>query len=191
MYEESSTINSISQKVKFAFIVFFVISFALFNNSNPVSSIKEGIVTGTGYGNNGERFGSFITCSGSNSLHYFKGSNIDFKTSLNDNSLGNEKSDTSIGSWVINFITDDSQSPAKIAGLIIESNVDHNGYRLLGKETFDNVCNNIGNIITLTGECGENKRITFSDSNYERVGSIIPPHGDKIYHLFGSKVSCD
>lgn len=186
----SSTMNPTIRREISAFMVFFIISIALFNNGNAVYSMKDGVISGTGFGNNGERFGSFISCSVSNTLHYFKGSNIHFKSPLNDNLEGKD-SDKFLGTWVINFKTDYSQSPVKIGGLITESNVDHNVYSLIGEETFDNICNSIGNTITLTGECGENTRIAFSDSNKEKVGSIIPPYGDKMYQLFGSEVDCD
>lgn len=186
----SSNLNSAMRRLIFKFMVYTIVSIALFDHGNTVYSIKDEIFSGTGYGNNGERFGSFMTCSGSNSFHYFEGSNIYFKTQMNDNAAGGNKSGPSIGSWIINFIADNSQSAVKIGGLITEANIDHNMYSLFGEETFDNVCNNVGNTITLTGECGENKKITFSDSN-EKIGSIVPPDGVKLYELFGSVIDCD
>src|SRR3712207_1614832 len=148
-------------KLGYTFIVFFVMSAILFNNGNMVYSVREGVISGTGYGNNGKRFGSFITCSEPDVAHYFKGSTIHFKTFLSDISEVGGNSATSSGSWVIEFIAEDSQSPIKIGGQIIESSLDHNTFTLVGEETFDNVCNDIGNTITLTGECGENTRIGF------------------------------
>lgn len=190
MSQRAATVISPIQRVIFIFIGFFIISSAGFNDGIAGYSINDGVISGTGFGNNGERFGSFMICSDSNTLHYFKGLNIYFKTIFNDNSFSGKKSDIPLGSWVINFVTADSQYPVKIEGLITGSNVDHNSYRILGEETFDNVCNSIGNTITLTGECGQNTRITFSDSNNEKVGSLIPPYGDRIYQLFGSEVNC-
>jgi hypothetical protein len=192
MYDKSDlTSNSKMRKLVYVFVAFFVISTILFNNGNIVYSINQGIISGTGYGNSGERFGSFISCSETDEVHYFKGSTIHFKTSLSDNSAVGKNSGPSSGSWVIEFVSENSQAPIMIGGQIIESNLDYNAYSLLGEQTFDNVCNNIGNTITLTGECGENTRIWFLDSNYEKVGSITPPSGDKVYHLFGSEVDCD
>ncbi len=191
MNEESdSSLNSKMRKSVYVFVAFFIISTILFNNGNTVYSINQGIISGTGYGNNGERFGSFVACSESDAVHYFKGSTIYFKTTLTDNSAVNKNSGTSLGSWVIEFIADNSQSPVRIGGQIIESNLDHNTYTLLGEKTFDDVCSNIGNTITLTGGCGENTRIWYSDSNNEKVGSITPPDGDKAFYLFGSEVDC-
>ena len=186
---DSSSNTKMRQSV-YVFVAFFVISAVLFNNGNTVYSINQGIISGTGYGNNGERFGSFINCSGTDKVHYFKGSTIHFETSLSDNSAVGKNSGTSLGSWVIEFIAEDSQSPVRIGGQIIESNLDHNTYTLLGEKTFDSVCNNIGNTITLTGGCGENTRIWYSDSNNEKVGSITPPNGDKAFYLSGSEVNC-
>jgi hypothetical protein len=191
MNEKSdSSLNSKMRKSVYVFVAFFIISTILFNNGNTVYSINQGIISGTGYGNNGERFGSFVACSESDTVHYFKGSTIYFKTTLTDNSAVNKNSGTSLGSWVIEFIADNSQSPVRIGGQIIESNLDHNTYTLLGEKTFDDVCSNIGNTITLTGGCGENTRIWYSDSNNEKVGSITPPDGDKAFYLFGSEVDC-
>ena len=187
----NSTLHSKMMKLIYVFTAFFVISTILSNIGNTVYSINQGIVSGTGYGNNGERFGSFISCSETDVVHYFKGSTIHFETSLSDDSAVGKNSGTSLGSWVIDFIAEDSQSPMRIGGQIIESNLDHNTYKLLGEQTFDNVCNNIGNDITLTGACGENTGIWFSDSNNEKVGSVTPPDGDKVYHLFGSEVKCN
>ena len=184
-------LNSKIRKLGYGFTAFFVISAILFNNGNTVYSINQGIISGTGYGNNGERFGSFMTCSEPDVVHYFKGSTINFKTSLTDNSGVGKNSGTSLGSWVIDFIAENSQSPVRIGGQIIESNLDHNTYTLVGEKTFDNVCNNTGNAITLTGGCGENTRIWFLDSNNEKVGSTTPPYGDKINYVFGSEVDCD
>lgn len=191
MIERSDlSLNSEIRKSVCVFVAFFIISAIFFNNDNTVYSIKQGIISGTGYGNNGERFGSFISCSGTDEVHYFKGSTIHFETSLSDNSAAGKKSGTSLGSWVIEFIAENSQSPVRIGGQIIESNLDHNTYTLLGEKTFDNVCNNVGDTITLTGGCGENTRIWYSDSNNEKVGSITPPDGDKAFYLFGSEVDC-
>ncbi|TVP39464.1 hypothetical protein [Candidatus Nitrosocosmicus arcticus] len=185
-----SSLNSKMQKSVYIFVAFFVISAILFNNGNTVYSINQGIISGTGYGNSGERFGSFISCSETDEVHYFKGSTIHFETSLSDNSAVGKNSGTSLGSWVIEFTAENSLSPVRIGGQIIESNLDRDTYTLLGEKTFDNVCNNIGNIITLTGGCGENTRIWYSDSNNEKVGSITPPDGDKAFYLLGSEVDC-
>lgn len=175
----------------FIFTVFFLVSIFLFNRVDAVYSINEGNISGTGYGNNGERYGSFRICSGSDTLHYFKGSNIYFHTSSNDDSAGGKISEVSLGSWVIDFLTEHPQGLVRVGGQIVQSSLNQDTYRLLGKETFDDVCNNIENIITLTGECGENTKISFFESNNEKVGSIAPPYGYKVYYLFGSEVNCD
>ena len=71
-----------------------------------------------------------------------------------------------------------------------EVNYDQFNNTIVGTETFDNVCNDVGNTITLKGECGDNTRIWFSDSKDAKVGSLTPPYGDKSYYLMGSKVEC-
>ena len=85
---------------------------------------------------------------------------------------------------------DISQNPARISGDISETKMENNSYTIVGTETFDNVCNDVGNTITLKGECGDNTRIWFSDSKDAKVGSLTPPYGDKSYYLMGSKVEC-
>src|SRR5687768_4460776 len=104
-------LNSKIRKSVYVFVAFFIISTILFNNGNTVYSINQGIISGTGHGNNGERFGSFVACAESDAVHYFKGSTIYFKTTLTDNSAVNKNSGTSLGLWVIEFIADNSQSP--------------------------------------------------------------------------------
>jgi hypothetical protein len=183
-------LNYKMQKPVCMFITFFIISTILISNINSVYSINQGIISGSGYGNNGERFGSFVACSDSNAIHYYKGSTIRFETPINDNLGESTNVETALGSWEIEFATQDSQSSDKIGGQIISSSLENNTYTLLGEKTFDNVCNNIGNTITLTGGCGENTRIWYSDSNNAKVGSTTSPIGDKIYYLFGSKVNC-
>lgn len=179
------------RKSLFVFTVFFLIVTFTFENVHPVFSTEPNTLSGTGYGNNGERFGSFMSCSDADSVHYFKGSTIHFKTALDDYyETDNKNSDTPIGSWTIDFIVDDLQSPMRIGGDINEFKINNNTYALVGKETFDNVCNDIGNTITLVGECGENTRISFVDSNNEKIGSLTPPNGDKSHYLKGSNVDC-
>ena len=189
--EPNLVINLNLRKFGYVFAGFFVISAILFNNGNAVYSTNQGIISGTGYGNNGERYGSFVTCSESDVVHHFKGSAIQFKTTLGDNLAEGKNSGKSIGSWTIDFVTEDSQSPVRLGGQIIESKLDSNTYTLVGEETFDTVCNNVGNTITLTGECGENTKIWYSDSNKAKVGSVTPPNGDKVNYLFGSVVDCN
>ena len=188
--KKDSVLGSKIQKLLYAITVMFVMSAILVNNGNTVYSSTQGIISGTGYGNNGERYGSFVTCSDSGVVHHFKGSSIQFETTLGDNSVTDKNSGASLGSWTIDFISENSQSPLRLGGQIIESNLDSNMYTLLGEETFDNVCNSVGNTITLTGVCGKNTKIWFSDSNNSKVGSITPPNGDKVYYLFGSVVNC-
>lgn len=179
------------RKVVLISIVFFIISTILLSSGKSVYSIKEGIISGIGYGNNGERFGSFITCSEPETFHYFEGSNIHFETTVGDNSAIGKDSTLSLGSWIIDFISTNSHSPVRIGGQIIESGLDQNIYTLVGEETFDNICHDIGNTITLTGKCGENMIISFLDSGNEKVGSITPPFGDKEFRMFGSEINCN
>lgn len=186
----SAFLNSKQRKLLGIVVCLIVTSVVLFDNGNTVYSITHGKISGTGYGNNGERFGSFVACSEPDVVHYFKGSNIHFETSLSDDSAIGDNSDISLGFWVIEFISDNSQSPIRIGGQIIESNLNDETYTLLGEKTFDDVCNNVGNAITLTGGCGENTKIWLSNSNNEEVGSVTPPNGDKIDYLFGSEVNC-
>jgi len=172
-------------------IAFFVITIILLNIVDTAHSAKQSGIFGVGYGNNGDRFGSIVSCSESDVIHNFEGSTIQFEATLSDNSKIDKNSGISAGSWVIDFSLENSASPVRISGDIIKSSLNHNTYTLLGKETFDNVCNDIGNAITLTGNCGENTKIWFSDSNHQKVGSLTPPHGDEAYYLFGSKVNCN
>jgi hypothetical protein len=186
----TSVLNSKMRNLLGVIIGFIIVSAILFNNGNSVYSISNGNISGIGYGNNGERFGSYVACSEADVIHYFRGSSIHFETALSDNSAVSTNSDTPLGSWVVEFVSDNTQSPVRIGGQIIESNLSDNNYTLLGEKTFDDVCNNIGNTITLTGGCGENTKIWFSGSNNEKVGSLTPPNGEKIDYLFGSEVNC-
>ncbi len=179
-----------TRKSLLTFTVFLVGATLFFSNTGIVYSIEQNSISGIGYGNNGDRFGSFISCSGTDSVQYFEGSAIHFETLPIDNSALGKNSETSLGTWTIDFVGDNSQSPTRISGDISESMVENNTYTLVGKETFDNVCNDMGNTITLKGECGENTRIWFSDSNDAKVGSLAPPNGDMLYYLTGSKVDC-
>ncbi|HKR73378.1 MAG TPA: hypothetical protein VJR94_04630 [Candidatus Nitrosocosmicus sp.] len=185
-----STLGLQMRKLARVITAFFIISVILFSSGNTVYSTTQGIISGAGYGNNGERYGSFLSCSNSDVVHHFKGSSIQFKTALGDNSVAGKNSDLSLGSWSIDFIAEDSQSPVRLGGPIIEANLENNMYTLLGEETFDDICGIVGNTITLTGECGENTKIWYSDSNNAKVGSFTPPHGEKINYLFGSEVNC-
>jgi hypothetical protein len=189
--KHDSPLGSRKRKLAPVITAFFIISVILLSNGNTVYSTTHGIISGTGYGNNGERYGSFVSCSNSDVVHHFKGSSIQFKTALGDHSVAGKNSGLSLGSWSIDFIAEDSQSPVRLGGPIIEANLENNMYTLLGEETFDDICNFVGNTITLTGECGENTKIWYSDSNNAKVGSITPPNGDRAYYLFGSVVNCD
>jgi len=178
------------KKLLLVLTVFLATATLFLNNTGAVYSLEQNSISGIGYGNNGDRFGSFISCSGTDSVHYFEGSAIHFETSIIDNSPIGGNSGISSGTWTIDFVGDTSQSPTRISGDISESMVENNTYTLVGKETFDNVCNDMGNTITLKGECGENTRIWFSDSKDTKVGSLAPPNGDKLYYMMGSKVNC-
>lgn len=179
-----------SRKLLLTFNSLLLFGALFFSNVSIVYSIGESSISGIGYGNNGDRFGSFMSCSEHDLVHYFEGSTIHFETSLNDHSAIGQNSGTFTGSWTIDFMVDESQNPMRISGDISELKLENNNYTLVGKETFDNVCNDVGNTITLKGECGENTRIWFDDSKNAKVGSLTPPYGDKSYYLMGSNVDC-
>ena len=193
MEATSNVVNTTSKKLLLrTSIAFFAITLLLvLNVFSTAHSADQSSIIGDGYGNNGDRFGSIVSCSDPDDIHYFEGSTIHFETISSDNSNINKNSDIAAGSWVIDFSLENSQTPWRISGDIIESSLDHNNYTLLGKEKFDNVCNDIGGDITLTGNCGENTKIWYSNPNNQKVGSLTPPYGDEGYYLFGSKVHCN
>lgn len=150
----------------------------------PVYYSNGSLINGTGFGNSGLRFTSFAQCDGK--YNFFKDSEIIFKTTDNNDS----KKNITHGDWEIKFNQYYANISKMKAGNIINFKIDKNYFFIVGKETLDNICKNNNSIIIITGQCGKNNPIYFMSNDNERVGSIIPPRGDKMYHLFGDQIIC-
>ena len=164
------------------FIVVIVLLSPYAYNASHSSSPK--IIQGKGFGNNGLRFESFASCS--NGVQFFHQMDISFYSLV----TSNHNKNPIIGIWAIQFKSNNTNQDLIKAGYIVNSTYHSDVYNLIGKEVIDSVCGSPGNIITIMGECKRNTPIQYSTDNGERVGSITPPKGLKVFHLHASEINC-
>jgi hypothetical protein len=145
-------------------------------------------IHGDGFGNDGSRFKSFVDCSNQQHQIFDGGSHTNFSVDLSNKTLSKNK----IGTWIIEYKTAELSHHNLLSkgGYFTNEKMNGSHYSLTGLETIDSVCERAPTSIMLTGECGENKPITYIFANGEKTGSTTPPFGGQVYYLFGSNVQC-
>jgi hypothetical protein len=145
-------------------------------------------ITGEGFGNNGIHFRSFVDCPKQQDRFFYGGSHINFTADLSNN----KPEKKSIGTWMIEYKsgTLSEFNTLSKGGYFTNATMNGRHYTLTGFETTDRVCTAQPTSIVLTGECGVNIPISYTFANGEKIGSTVPPNGNKVYYFFGSSVQC-
>jgi hypothetical protein len=153
-------------------------------------------VRGESFGNNGNRFGSFIECSHDEQdlKRYFPGGvRLKFSANiLDDNQSG------ATGFWQL------SVHPFGTANAITKNGTFYSGqvlggsddasrgvtFTLGGIEITDEICGGISKNVIIKASCSEAAPVFYSELDGDKVGSKTPPEGNAIYYLFGNNVTC-
>lgn len=145
-------------------------------------------IQGEGFGNNGLRFKSFVDCSNQQHKFFDGGSHTNFTVDLSKTTMNN----SGIGTWNIEYKSGELSHFNLLSkgGFFTNGKINGSQYTLTGLETLDTVCGAPPTSIILTGECGENKAVTYQFANGEKTGSTVPPNSGQVYYLFGSDVRC-
>lgn len=145
-------------------------------------------IQGEGFGNDGWRFKSFVDCNHQQRQFFDGGSHTIFTVGWSNNTI----SKSGIGTWIIEYKTGELSHFNLFSkkGYFTTEKMNGSYYTLTGLETADTVCGSGPTSIILTGECGENKAVSYQFANGEKTGSTVPPLGNQVYYLFGSDVRC-
>jgi hypothetical protein len=154
-------------------------------------------VRGESFGNNGNRFGSFIECSHDEqgSRRYFPGGvHLKFSANILDDNQFN-----ATGIWQL------SLHPYGTTNAIIKNGTFYSGqvlgggnedasrgvtFTLGGIEITDEICGGISKNVIIKASCSEAAPVFYSELDGDKVGSKTPPEGSTIYYLFGNNVTC-
>jgi hypothetical protein len=145
-------------------------------------------IQGEGFGNDGWRFKSFVDCNNQQRQFFDGGSHTSFTVGLSNNTMSKSR----IGTWIIEYKTGELSHFNLFSkeGYFTTEKMNGSYYTLTGLETVDTVCGGGPTPIILTGECGENKAVSYQFANGEKTGSTVPPLGSQVNYLFGSDVRC-
>jgi len=162
-------------------------------DTNEIRSLN---VRGESFGNNGNRFGSFIECSHEEQglRRYFPGG-VDLKFSAKI--LGDNQS-SATGFWRLSFHAyGTTNAIAKngtfYSGQVLGGNDDASRgatFTLGGVEITDEICGGISKNVIIKASCSEAAPVFYSELDGDKVGSKTPPEGNAIYYLFGNNVTC-
>jgi hypothetical protein len=173
-----------------ALILIIIWSFLLVPNvpASTLAKIKAASIHGEGFGNNGLHFMSFVDCTNQQHKFFYGGSHTNFIVDLSNTTNGKKE----IGTWMIEY-KNGALSDSNLLfqrGFLINGTVNGSQYNLTGLESIDTVCKESPTRVTITGQCGNNTTVNYKFANGEKMGSTVPPNGDKVYYVFGSNVHC-
>ena len=153
-------------------------------------------VTGESFGNNGNRFSSFINCvlDKHDSTKFFSGgSHLAISALiLNETEAAESKA---IGSWTLSFYPYEATGTVNKNGTFYKGEVSEldNGIRtftLWGLEITDGICGSDSKDIIISGSCVETAPVYFSEPKGDSIGSKTPVDGENVYYFFGHDSMC-
>jgi hypothetical protein len=174
-------------------VVSFSLIFALVDigfSHQPVLGVQAIGVQGEGFGNNGERFASFVDCGDGKKEFYNGGSHLKFSSTISDHSVDDEENNNMSGEWKIEFRTSGTSEFQYKSGSFSIGKISNNIFTLSGVETKDDVCRAAPSNMTITGYCNDSAPIYYDASNGQKIGSTVPNSEEPIYYLFGSQIHC-
>lgn len=153
-------------------------------------------VRGKSFGNNGNRFGSFVECSHDDRglRKYFPGGvHLKFSAKILD-----DIQSSATGFWRLffhaygttNAIT---KNGTFYSGQVLGGNEDASRgvtFTLAGIEITDEICGGISKNVIIKTSCSEAAPVFYSELDGDKIGSKTPPEGNAIYYLFGNNVTC-
>ena len=154
-------------------------------------------VRGESFGNNGNRFGSFVECSHDEQglRKYFPGGvHLKFSAKILDD---NQSSAT--GFWQLFFHTYGTINAITKNGTFYSGQVLGGGiedasrgvtFTLGGIEITDEICGGTSKNVIIKASCSEAAPVFYSELDGDKVGSKTPPEGNAIYYLFGNNITC-
>ncbi len=163
-------------------------------DTNEIRSLN---VRGESFGNNGNRFGSFIECSHEEQgLRRYSPGGVHLKFSAK---ILDDNQSSATGFWQLFFHAYGTTNAITKNGTFYSGQVlgggnedAHRGvtFTLGGIEISDEICGGVSKNVIIKASCSEAAPVFYSELDGDKVGSKTPPEGNAIYYLFGNNVTC-
>jgi hypothetical protein len=154
-------------------------------------------VRGESFGNNGNRFGSFVECSHDEQglRRYFPGGvHLKFSAKILDDNQSSATGFRQLFFHAYGTTNAITKNGTFYSGQVIGGENENASrgvtFTLGGIEITDEICGGTSKNVIIKASCSEAAPVFYSEFDGDKVGSKTPPEGNAIYYLFGNNITC-